>query len=198
MDTRIKKIILALLAIIVVAGVAVIIYKKAPNMGQISSEEKIVPNPTGDMSCVKEKDPVEVKGSSLSGILESGESAWAFKGYFGCNEIRINDLVLYNWTGEVLPLVKIAKGVPGDSISLKPAGASWNILINGKAIKNSKGDLYAVNDQAARMLNLYIKDYKGIIPKDAYLLLGNVAVGTEDSTRFGLASKDDIVGLVLK
>ena len=47
------------------------------------------------------------------------------------------------------------------------------------------------------MISLYIKDYKGIIPPDTYLILGDNPFGTYDSTRFGLIDKSNIVGKVL-
>jgi type IV secretory pathway protease TraF len=46
------------------------------------------------------------------------------------------------------------------------------------------------------MLSLYEKDYKGVIPKNAYLLLGNRISGSVDSTTFGLVEKSDIIAKV--
>jgi len=46
------------------------------------------------------------------------------------------------------------------------------------------------------MLSLYERDYKGVIPENAYLLLGNRASGSVDSTTFGLVDKSGIVAKV--
>jgi type IV secretory pathway protease TraF len=46
------------------------------------------------------------------------------------------------------------------------------------------------------MLSLYEKDYKGVIPENAYLLLGNLIFGSLDSTHFGLIDKSGIVAKV--
>jgi len=48
------------------------------------------------------------------------------------------------------------------------------------------------------MLSLYERDYKGVIPKNAYLILGNLVEGSLDSSRFGLVGKSDFLGKVVK
>jgi hypothetical protein len=53
-----------------------------------------------------------------------------------------------------------------------------------------------LDDQGYRLLSLYEKDYKGIIPEDAYLILGNLPQGSLDSSHFGLVGKKDILGKV--
>jgi len=47
------------------------------------------------------------------------------------------------------------------------------------------------------LLNLFVRDYKHIIPKNVYLILGNQSGGSLDSTRFRLASQNDILGKVI-
>jgi type IV secretory pathway protease TraF len=44
------------------------------------------------------------------------------------------------------------------------------------------------------MLSLYEKDYKGIIPQNTYLILGDQPSGSVDSSVFGLVDKSDILG----
>jgi type IV secretory pathway protease TraF len=46
------------------------------------------------------------------------------------------------------------------------------------------------------MLSLYERDYKGIIPENAYLLLGNNISNSIDSTVFGLVDKSGIIAKV--
>ena len=48
------------------------------------------------------------------------------------------------------------------------------------------------------MLELYINDYQGVIPANAYLILGNQAEGSLDSIRFGLIGKEGIVGKIVQ
>lgn len=70
------------------------------------------------------------------------------------------------------------------------------LLINNDIVSNSLGDDYVLSEKAHEMLALYEGDYDGIMPEDKYLLLGNLADGSTDSTRFGLVSKSEILGKV--
>jgi|GEM_PF-6965019 len=47
------------------------------------------------------------------------------------------------------------------------------------------------------MLGLYIRDYDGAIPPNTFLVLGENASGTDDSSRYGLVDISDIVGKVV-
>ena len=49
-----------------------------------------------------------------------------------------------------------------------------------------------------RLLALYEKDYQGVIPAGAFLILGNAPGGSLDSTQFGLVSQEDLEGKVTK
>ena len=72
----------------------------------------------------------------------------------------------------------------------------WQILVNGKVLKNSEGKAYLLNEQRKKILSLYEKDYNGVIPENAYLVLGNLPEGSMDSTRFGLIGKSSIIAKV--
>ncbi len=105
-------------------------------------------------------------------------------------------MIIYSYAGNPDPIIKIVKGLPGDKFLLQKTGNGWNIIINDETIKNSQNQPYALDASGYRMLSLYERDYKGIIPADAYLLLGNLASGSLDSSRFGLVGKQDILGKV--
>jgi hypothetical protein len=45
------------------------------------------------------------------------------------------------------------------------------------------------------MLELYMHDYRSVIPADAFLVLGGAPEGTDDSTRCGLIARSDIEGI---
>lgn len=161
-------------------------------------------------NCVSKTEERIVRGDSLSGLIESGAIVKILFGYYGCNEIKREDVVVYGYAGNKDPLIKIVKGISGDKFHLEKipstgsrlhqdfdgqAGqAGWNILINDEILKNSKGEEYFLSEQGHRMLSLYENDYRGIIPANAYLLLGNVASGSLDASRFGLVDKSDILG----
>jgi signal peptidase I len=138
-----------------------------------------------------------VNGHSLSGLVEDGETVYLHYGYFECKEMERGDIVAYSYAGRDNPIIKVIKGIPGDKFELKEEGGRWKILVNGEPAKNSRGEEYALNGRAYNMLSLYEKDYGGEIPPNAYLLFGNLASGTLDSTHFGLVSRDDILGAIL-
>jgi len=137
-----------------------------------------------------------VRGNSLSPLIKDGEMIKVFLGYYNCHEIQRNDVVLYSYAGDKNPLIKIVKSIPNDKFQLQKSTNGWHILINGEILKNSENKPYLLNEKGYKMLSLYERDYQGIIPKNTYLILGNLVSGTLDSTYFGLIDKSDILGKV--
>jgi len=145
--------------------------------------------------CEVEEKPLKVNGGSLAGLVEDGAEMKVLMGYYNCNEVKKGDIVLYSYSSERNPLIKIVKGVPGDKFELKKTLAGcWNLLINNEVSKNFQNEPYCLTEQGNRMLSLYIDDYNGVIPENAYLILGNLVVGSMDSSRFGLVGRQDLVG----
>ena len=149
-------------------------------------------------SCVSEVKQETVRGNSLSGVVENGQSVKVQVGYYNCHSARRNDIVIYKYAGSADPLIKIVKGLPGDKFGLEQAEGGWHIRLNGKRLANSLGEPYRLADAQTRVLALYEKDYHGVIPPGAYLLMGNLANGSLDSTHFGLVSQHDLEGKVVK
>jgi signal peptidase I len=147
--------------------------------------------------CVFKIEEKIVSGTSLSGVLEPGTKIKILYNYYQCHEAQRGDIVVFQPDPEMNPVVKIIKGLPGDSLSLSGDGKNWNILVNGEILKTSTGDAYQVNDNAFQMLSLYIRDYQGKIPPKAHLLLGNAISGSSDSTKYGLIDISDIIGKVV-
>ncbi len=146
--------------------------------------------------CVSKTEERIVSGTSLSGVLEPGTKIKILYDYYQCHEVQRGDVIVFQPDPEMNPVVKIIKGLPGDKLSLQGDGKNWNILINGEILKTSTGDAYQVNDNAFQMLSLYIRDYNGVIPPGAHLLLGNAISGSSDSTKYGLIDISDIIGRV--
>jgi len=152
-------------------------------------------------SCPVREEIRTVRGNSLEPLVPSGAEIKALFGYYNCHEIKRGDLVLYHYTGDKVPLLKIVKGIPGDSFHLvKNTQGEYNLIINGKIVVNSQNMPYVFNGNRYRMLSLYEDDYQGVIPPNTYLLLGDQANGSVDASVFGLVDKSDIIGkaIVLK
>jgi len=148
--------------------------------------------------CTTKTEERIVRGDSLSPLINPGDTVKILFDYYDCHKIKREDVVAYSYAGNENPIIKIVKGIPGDKFSLVKSSndSDWNILINRQIVKNSQDQPYLIGQSGYRMLSLYERDYKGIIPENAYLLLGNKAFGSLDSTRFGLIDKSDILGKV--
>ena len=152
---------------------------------------------SGNFSCVSGTEKMTVSGDSLSGFIESGRVVTVLPGFYTCNNVEREDIVLYNYAGDKNPLIKVVKGIEGDTFGLQKTTDGWNLLINGAVVKNSRGEAYLFGESEYTMLSLYATDYKGVIPPHASLILGNVVSGSLDSSRFGLVDTKDIMAKVL-
>lgn len=128
---------------------------------------------------------VEINGNSLNGVLEDGDSVEI--DYFFSTPLQRNQIVVINKSGVRNGIIKIIKGVPGDTWEIQNS----QIIINGEVLVTTDGTPYS----STRMLTLYAKDYP-VIPDNAYLIFGNKPSGSFDSTEFGLISEEQIIGVV--
>ena len=149
-------------------------------------------NEVYDNSCVQHQSEKIVNGNSLSGIFESGGCVKVLYRFYDCNQIKKEDIVVYNQTGNKNPIIKIVKAVPGDKLSFIDNGSK--LVINGMPVTNSRRDEYFFAE--TKMLALYANDYP-TIPRNTYLILGNNTRGTFDSSHFGLVDGDGIIGKVI-
>lgn len=150
----------------------------------------------GENCAVRTEERIVI-GTSLKPLIEPGETVKVLFGYYNCHNVEREDIIVYDYAGNKDPIIKIVKGVPGDTFALKESGSGWNILINGQILKNSEGQPYLISGNEYKMLSLYVKDYP-VIPENTFLILGNLASGSLDSTHFGLVQKSGILGKVEK
>ena len=158
--------------------------------------ESLLTNDLNSKDCLFVVEERIVIGTSFSPFIEPGTKIKALFGYYNCHEIRREDIVLFNYAGNPNPLLKVVKGIPGDKFELRATTGGWNILINDKIVKNFENEPYLISGNRYKMLSLYERDYKGVIPEDAYLLLGDKISGSVDSTKFGLVDKSGIIAKV--
>ncbi len=146
-------------------------------------------------TCPVQVGRVTVHGNSLSGFITPGQVVEALIGYYACHNPQRGDIVVYLYGNE--PIIKIIKAVPGDIVSLKKAGGSWNIVVNGALLQTTVGIPYAINNEVFNMFSRYVAEVNGIIPPDIYMILGNLPAGSVDSTYFGFVRKQDLVGKII-
>ena len=147
-----------------------------------------------DNSCKPDIKTMIINGDSLEPLYKNGDQVKIDYNFGKCNgKIKRNDIIVYEYIQGVNPIIKIVKGLPKDRISLDKG----RIIINGEVISNSEGKEYELNIQEQKLMNLYINDYKGIIPEDSYLIMGN-KIGSIGSNRLGLVGKKGILGKLIK
>lgn len=164
---------------------------------QISKSDQNVKNiDLEQQDCYIRVEEMIVRGNSLDPLIKPEQTIKAFFDYYNCHEIKREDIVLFNYAGKKNPVIKIVKGISRDKFELRETEGGWNIIVNNQIVRNSEAKPYLISGNAYKMLSLYEKDYKGVIPEDAYLLLGNRVSGSVDSTTFGLVDKSGIIAKV--
>lgn len=152
----------------------------------------------GEGACAIQYRLSEVNGFSLAGLIDSGSRVRIAYGYYACSDLQRDDLVIYKDAGSVHPLIKIVKGIPGDSFILARAEGGSKVVLNERILLTSTGEPYLVRDEAERLLALYERDYDRRIPDGAVFVLGNVSSGSRDSTQFGFGSVQNLLGKVVE
>ena len=152
---------------------------------------------SGARACRIKREQVTVQGGSMDGIFSGGSKVSALHNYYYCNAVERGDTVLLTFSGNANPLLKIVRAIPGDRFGLVAGADGVTIVVNGQPLRNNQGRLYVIDKQRARLLELYASDYKGVVPKDAYLILGNSVGGSVDSTQFGLVPRSSIIAKVV-
>ena len=135
----------------------------------------------------------------MAGIIDEGKEITILHGYYDCDLIKKGDVVAYNYAGNNNPIIKTVLGLPKDDFKITQFRdtAEYLLLINGQPLANSNGQPYRLDREEAKMLQLYEKDYRGKIPPETYLILGNITSGSLDSIKFGLVGEKDILGKVI-
>lgn len=147
--------------------------------------------------CRERLESMVVQGSALHGIMYGGQTVFADYNHYRCHTIERGHIVLYESIGHDTLLPIIVKGIPGDTWELRPTDGGHHIVVSGETLRNSFDEPYLLNESKARLLDLYVRDYKGVIPAGAFLLLGNLPQGAMDSTQFGLVSDRQIKARVV-
>jgi signal peptidase I len=155
----------------------------------------VVATPVATADCPITMEERTVRGNSLTPLLAHGQDVAIQMDYYACHPVERDDLVVFRHAG-TQTLIKLVPGLPGETMALAPIeeGAAWRLLVNGEVVTNSEGEPYRLDARGERMLSLYIRDYRGVIPPGTYLVLGNLPNGSRDSTAFGLIGASQLLG----
>jgi signal peptidase I len=150
-----------------------------------------------DSSCISRISEKIVRGKSLEGVIANASTVFLLYGFYSCNEIQRNDVVAYDYKGSKIPLIKMVKAMPGDYFELVQVRSGfYNIIVNKDTLREVTGNKYELRQGEYKMLNMYEREYKNVMPRNTYLILGSRS-GTTDSGRFGLIDKRDILGKIV-
>lgn len=154
--------------------------------------------PPVQFGCVEETREVEITDPRfMVGILEGGKTYEALIGYYKCNPPQKGDIVLYQFSQTMDPVVKIVRAVEGDRFELvedKDHGA-WNLEVNGDAVTYLEGK-YFFGSRNKPTLSLYEKTRNNIVGANEVILLSNVPPGMDDSGVFGMVHVNDVIGKI--
>ena len=130
----------------------------------------------------------------MSPLYRDGDQIEVVSGGVACAEpLSRGEILVLRTDSNKLPLIKGLRALPGDSLAVKDG----KIIINGEPTTNSQGVPYQLPKGKAAMIELYANDYKGVIPPDSYLVMGENPAGSTDSTQFGLIGSEAIIGKIV-
>lgn len=146
--------------------------------------------------CSAEKETRTVRGNSLEPLIKNGEEVEILFNFYECELPESGDLVIYSYSGNEAPLIKVIKATPGNQFQLiEKEENKWHIKVDEEVLKNSNDDIYEIGKRGYDMLSLYEDRYKKEgIPEKTYLLLSDSISGGVDSTNFGFVHKKDFLG----
>lgn len=149
-----------------------------------------------DNSCKPDIKQVIISGDSLEPLYRDGDKVkldMNFEKCKGKTALLRNDIVVFKETEDSDPIIKIIMGLPKDEIEIKDE----KIYINDSILRNPVGEEYKLSYAEIKLLSLYAKDYKGLIPDGAYLVMGS-KLGSAGSNTLGLVGLKRLVGVVIK
>lgn len=137
---------------------------------------------------------------SMVGLIEKDQEVDVIINYFACNPILKDQLVLYRFSGAMDPVLRKVVAVEGDTFKVQKdtKHKAWNLLVNGKIVKDRSGEPHYFGFDKPPTLSLYEAPRKGKLQKDETIVFTSQPPSEKDSGTFGLTSKADMVGLVKK
>lgn len=152
-------------------------------------------------TCITSTESKTMTDAYLKGLLERGESYQAEVGYYDCNPVNRDDIVLQKISSAIEPVVRIVRGVPGDSFELKQDEKDknhWFVKINDKHISDFFNKNYFVKASREPVLKTQELAKNGVLGKDDYIVLSNFPPGMADSGSLGVISKKYLKAKIIK
>lgn len=152
-----------------------------------------------NLNCIYTTKSDTMGTSELGHILTKGQTYKVLMGYYRCNEVSRGDLVLYQFSDEILPVIRIVRGIPNDQVETREVSKGlWEIRVNSNPIPGPDGGDFQLTELASPpLVNTLMKSRNGVLKNDEYLLMTLLPPGSDDSLRLGPAPKSRLRGKVL-
>lgn len=134
-----------------------------------------------------------VQGTSMVPLLAPGARFETVPPECLGHGIARGDIVVFDSGADPHPLVKRVVAAAGDEFSV----ASGALFVNAAPALTGGGAPYRLDPARLKMLALYERDYGGVVPPAAFLVMGERTGGTTDSSRIGLVALSDIRGVAV-
>jgi len=133
-----------------------------------------------------------ISGNSMEPMFFEDDEIKVDLNYFKNKLPQKEDIILYNFSANINPIIKIIKATLNDNISINKN----TLLINNKIMRNSQNTTYFFSEKEIKMLSLYINS-ENHLPKNAYLIFGDNTKNSHDSRKFGAIDISGFIGKVI-
>jgi hypothetical protein len=194
-----RNLIIGLIIIIILAIVAFWIFKKnGPGEAEVGPP---IPHKIRGGPCPGEVKEFTQDDVYMRGLLEQGQKFKVIMNYYDCNPPKKGDLVLFSFSDQMQPVVKVIRAVQGDKykLTVDKKYHAWDIWINGEqlfSLTNPSQPYFMGTSDSKHPLHLYEGPRKGVLQQNEVILLSSFPPGDKDSGIFGLFNLVDVLGKV--
>ncbi len=181
-------------AVLVALALVFFIFKKFQESGTTSS-----PYSVGNQApCPGETLTLNMDDQYMKGFIEEGAKFKVTINWYACHAIERDDIVFYRISKMMNPVVRMARGIPGDKFKTVPDknNQGWNIIINDKPVMWEGRIPYFFGASVPPPLSLGEKSRKGVLGPTDVILLSTVPPGHIDSGIFGISNIVDVIGKI--
>lgn len=152
-----------------------------------------------NLNCIYTTKSDTMGTSELGHILTKGQTYKVLMGYYRCNEVSRGDLVLYQFSDEILPVIELCvEFQTTKSKRRKFRKASGRFESIQTPFPDQTAGIFSSPELASPpLVNTLMKSRNGVLKNDEYLLMTLLPPGSDDSLRLGPAPKSHLRGKVL-
>lgn len=93
-----------------------------------------------NLDCVHASQLHMMRRSDLGPLLEKDRQYKVLIGYYACNPVQRGDLVFFQFSDTLRPVVRVVRGIPGDRAEIRATdGGHWEVWVNDKPVQGADG-----------------------------------------------------------